>query len=256
MFFLGKVLGLITQPLVWMVALLVLAVGVQRRRPVTGRRLTAAALVLLLVLGWQPLPDWGLRALESRHAELAPDADLSAFTGVILLGGAMGMGYVAQSHTQPVTNDSGERMSATAALLLRHPQLKVVFSGGEGTLLGAGPNEAQRAAVYFESLGIPRDRIRYESAARTTYENAVLTAQLPGIDKTERWLLLTSAWHIPRSMATFEKAGWNVTAYPVDYRTGSATPWAEYELQAGTEHWQLLLHEWVGILAYRLAGRL
>ena len=61
---------------------------------------------------------------------------------------------------------------------------------------------------------------------------------------------------MPRSMATFEKAGWNVTAYPVDYRTGASTPWTDYDLQGGSEHWQILLHEVVGMLAYRLTGRL
>lgn len=256
MFFLGKVLGLITQPLLWVAVLLAVAVLVLQRKPVLGRRLAGLALALLLLLGWQPLPDWGLRSLENQYAEIAPDADLSGYAGVVLLGGAMGSGYVAQAHSQPVTNDSAERMSAVTAMLLRNPQLTVVFTGGEGTLLGNGPSEADRAKVFFDSLGVSANRVRYESVSRNTYQNAVLTAQMPGVHKTEKWLLLTSAWHMPRSMATFEKAGWNVTAYPVDYRTGIDTPWTEYELQAGSEHWQILLHEVVGMLAYRLTGRL
>jgi uncharacterized SAM-binding protein YcdF (DUF218 family) len=255
-FFLGKVLGLITQPLVWVAALLLLGLLTLRRKPRLGRGLITAALTVLLVMGWLPLPDLGLRALEGRYTEMGPDADLSGYAGVVLLGGAMGSGQVAQAHSQPVVNDAAERMSATAALLLRYPQLPVVFTGGEGALLGTGPTEADRAKVFFDSLGIAAERVRYESASRNTYENAILTAQLPGVNKTDKWLLLTSAWHMPRSMATFEKAGWNMTAYPVDYRTGVSTPWTEYDLQTGSEHWQILLHEVVGMLAYRLTGRL
>ena len=99
-------------------------------------------------------------------------------------------------------------------------------------------------------------QVQYESASRNTYENAVLTAQLPGVDPTQRWLLVTSATHMPRSMATFEKAGWHVTAYPVDFRTGDSTPWTDFNLTQGAERWNLLLHEWVGWLSYRLTGRL
>ena len=216
----------------------------------------SAALAALLLMGWLPLPDLGLRALEGRYAEIPPSADLSGYAGVVLLGGAMGSGNVAQARSQPVVNDAAERMSATAAILLRYPNLPVVFTGGEGSLLGTGPSEADRAKMFFDSFGIGANRVRYESVSRNTFENAVLTAQMPSVHKTDKWLLLTSAWHMPRSMATFEKAGWNVTAYPVDYRTGATTPWTEYDLQAGSEHWQILLHECVGWLAYRLTGRL
>ena len=256
MFFLGKILGLITQPLVWVAVLLVFGLLALHRKPRLGRGLVTAALATLVLMGWQPLPDLGLRALESRYAEIEPNADLSGYAGVVLLGGAMDAGYIAQAHSQPVLNDAAERMSAAAAILLRHPHLPVVFTGGEGTLLGTGPSEADRAKVFFESFGIAASRVRYESASRNTFENAVLTAQMPGVQKKEKWLLLTSAWHMPRAVATFEKAGWNVTAYPVDYRTGNHTPWAEYSLQEGAEHWQVLLHECVGIISYRLTGRL
>jgi uncharacterized SAM-binding protein YcdF (DUF218 family) len=256
MFFLGKALGLITQPLVWVAALLALGLITWHRKPRLSRGLVSTALAMLLLMGWLPLPDMGLRAMEGRYAEIAPDADLSGYVGVVLLGGAMGSGNVAQAHRQPVLNDAAERMVATAAILQRYPQMPVVFTGGEGSLLGVGPSEADRAKVFFDSLGIAAIRVRYESASRNTFENAVFTAQMQGVQKSEKWLLITSAWHMPRSIATFEKAGWNVTAYPVDYRTGTSTPWTDYDLQSGSEHWQILLHEVVGIVSYRLAGRL
>ena len=256
MFLLGKLLGLITQPLNWVALCLLLGLVVLRSKPRLGQRLVAAAVVMLACMGWLALPDAGVRALESRYAELALDADLSGYTGVVLLGGAMGAGHIAQAHYQPILNDSAERMTAAAAFLMRYPKMQVVFTGGEGTLLGTGPSEAERAKVFFSSLNVANDRVQYESASRNTYDNAILTAQLPGVQKTHNWLLLTSAWHMPRSMATFEKAGWHVTAYPVDFRTGDSTPWTDFNFAQGAERWNLLLHEWVGWLSYRLTGRL
>jgi uncharacterized SAM-binding protein YcdF (DUF218 family) len=254
MFVLGKILSGITQPLVWVIALLLAALWAFRRRPTLARALTTAAVGLLLFLGWLPTPNALLHDLESRYTEISPEADLRPYVGMVVLGGAFEHGYIAQDHRQPLLNDGAERMVAPAAAARLLPSLQIVFTGGEGTVFGTGPSEAERARLLFESLGLTGDRVRYESASRTTYENAVLTAQLPGLDRSQPWLLVTSAWHMPRSMAVFRKAGWNVTAYPVDFRTGNSTPWAEYSLREGVTRWQLVLHEWLGMLAYGLRG--
>lgn len=256
MFILSKILGALAQPLAWVAALLFLGLILFSRRPRLARRLMGTALALLLLMGWQPLPDLLIRHLEQQYAEISPQADLRSYVGVIVLGGATESGHVAQAHAQPLLNGAAERMTAPVATLLRNPHLRVVFTGGEGALLGTGPTEAGRAQVFFESMGLPGKHVEYESASRTTYENALLTAQLPGMDKTQRWLLLTSAWHMPRSMATFLKMGWNVTAYPVDFRTAASTRWTEYSLQDGVDRWQLALHELLGLAAYRATGRL
>ena len=140
-------------------------------------------------------------------------------------------------------------------LLRQNPQLRLLFTGGEGNLLAEGTAEAALAKRFFDSMGVPPQQIIYESASRTTYENARFSAALPGVDPKQPWLLLTSAWHMPRAFATFRKAGWNVTPYPVDFRTGTNTPWTEYSLWQGAQKWQMALHELAGLLAYRLAGR-
>jgi uncharacterized SAM-binding protein YcdF (DUF218 family) len=173
-----------------------------------------------------------------------------------VLGGATESGQVQQAHVQPLLKGAAERMTAPVAMLRRNPHLQLVYTGGEGSLFGSGPSEADRARVFFDSMGLPPDRVQYESASRNTFENAVLTAKMPGIDITQRWLLVTSASHMPRSVATFTKAGWNVTAYPVDFRTGTNTPWLEYSQVNGAEKWGVLLHELLGLLAYRVTDRL
>lgn len=256
MFIASKIIALLTQPLWWVFALLVGTCLTVQRQPIIGRRLLIAALALLLFIGWQPIPDLLLRSLENRYAEFSPQTDLKAYAGAIVLGGGTEIGHVAQAHAQALLSSAGERLTAPVSMLQRNPHLRMVYTGGEGEWLGIGPSEADRARMFFDSMGLRHDQVVYESASRNTYENALLSAQLPNMDTTQRWLLVTSAFHMPRSMATFEKAGWNVTAYPVDFRTGTQTPWMRYSLRDGVANWELALHEWLGLLLYRVTGRL
>ena len=253
MFLASKLLSFMTQPLVWVAVLLLGALlsKAQQRR----RRLGWAALVLLLLQGWEPLPDALLRQLQAQHAGPAANADLKAFVGIGVLGGALEPASIWQGHDQVALNEAAERMTVPLALLRRNPQLRLLFSGGEGELLAQGFSEAARAKIFFDSMGLAERQIIYETNSRTSYENARFSAALPGVDPKQPWLLLTSAWHMPRALATFSKAGWNVTPYPVDFRTGSSTPWTQYSLLHGAAKWQLGLHELAGLLAYRLAGR-
>jgi len=256
MFFASKILALITQPLVWVFSLLLLSMLVLPRKPRIGKWLVGSALVVLVLMAWKPLPEAIIRELESRYSELTPDAKLQGYVGMVVLGGGLESGRAQLAHVQPMLNDAAERMTGTVAALRYNPTLQVLFTGGEGSLMGIGQTEAERAKLFFDSLGVPATQVQYESASRNTYENAVLSAQLPGVDPTQRWLLVTSAWHMPRSMATFQKAGWNVTAYPVDFRTGDSSNWLDFSMAGGAAQWQLALHELVGLLAYKLAGRL
>ena len=260
MFIASKLLSFATQPLAWVVLLFAVALLCVPRKRALGLRLGWASLGLLAVLGWQPLPDALLRALEAQHPPPAwtattTAADWQRYAGVVVLGGALESAWVRAGNGQVALNDAAERMTVPVALLRQHPHLRLLFTGGEGVLLTSGEPEAVQARAFFESLGVPAQRMQFESRSRTTYENAIFTAVLPGVDKTRPWLLVTSAWHMPRALATFRAAGWNVTPYPVDYRTGTRTPWTEYSLVGSLSRWQVALHEWVGLLAYRVAGR-
>jgi uncharacterized SAM-binding protein YcdF (DUF218 family) len=231
MFFAGKLLALLTQPLGWVIGLLLLALLNHRWHPARSRRLTVCALLVLILIGWQPLPDALIRHLEQQYPAVPAQASLEQYHGVVVLGGALESARIWQGNGQVALNAAAERMTMAAVLMRQHPRLTMLFSGGEGDLIGYGPSEAERAAVFFDSMGAP------------------------GINPTQSWLLLTSASHMPRAMASYRKAGWNVTAYPVDFRAGLQTPWWEYSLMQGTQRWQLALHELIGYAAYRLAGR-
>ena len=252
----SKLLNLLAQPLNGVAVLLCLALLLGRRQAVLARRLITAALLLLLLIGVQPLPDALLATLENQSPEIALDADLSAYAGVIVLGGALDPGRLSLQHAQPLLNSNAERMTAAVTLWRRNPALRLVFTGGEGELFGSGPSEAERAQRFFDSMGVPRTALTLETRSRTTYENALFTRDAPGLSPQRPWLLLTSAWHMPRALGTFRKAGWNVAPFPVDYRTAGLTPLTVYNLADGAERWELLLHELIGIVSYRLLGRL
>lgn len=252
---LSKLLNLFAQPLNWVLALLLLCLLLRWLRPRMAGKPLVAAVLLLVLLGLEPVPNALLSQLEDQYPEVAPDADLSRYAGIVVLGGAMESGRVSQHHWQPLLNGSAERMTMAVSLWQRNPRLQLVFTGGEGEWFGSGPSEAERAQAFFSSLGVPKAALTLESRSSNTYENALFTQRLPGVDAAKPWLLMTSAWHMPRSVTTFQKAGWNITPYPVDFRTGGHMPWTRYDLRLGAEQWELLLHEWLGIAAYRISGR-
>jgi uncharacterized SAM-binding protein YcdF (DUF218 family) len=254
MFIAAKLLAFLTQPLAWVLVFLLLGLLLQRRWRRTAQALLWSACAVLLLQGWEPLPDALLRGLETQYPAPA-QVDLQRYAGVIVLGGALEPSYVWEGHQQPALNGAAERMTAALPLLRQAPRLRLLFTGGEGELFGQGMSEAERAQRFYAAMGVEPQRLLLESASRTTYENAVLSAALPGVDKTQPWLLLTSAWHMPRSMAVFRKAGWNVTPWPTDYQAGLHTPWQRYSLAGGARKWHIVLHELLGLWIYRLSGR-
>jgi uncharacterized SAM-binding protein YcdF (DUF218 family) len=93
-------------------------------------------------------------------------------------------------------------------------------------------------------------KVRLEGGSRNTRENAQQVARLLGDECKKPWLLVTSAWHMPRSMVEFEAVGCKVTPYLVDFRTGDSTPLTEYSLAHSLVGWQTALHEWLGLWVY------
>jgi len=238
----------------WVVLVLLIAVVQMPLRPQAARGWVLMALAILLLGGWAPLPDALLRHLERQYPE-PPALPAQQYAGVMVLGGALESGYVGAGTDEPQVNGAAERMTTVLPLLRQAPDLAVVFTGGEGEYFGSGPSEAERARRFFVQLGLDPQRIRLENQSRNTYENAVFTARLSGIDPHKPWILVTSASHMPRALAVFRKQGWNVTPYSVDFRAGLATPWTTYSL-GDFEKWRVALHEYLGLLAYRLTDRM
>lgn len=253
-FLASKLLAFLVQPLAWVAMLLLISAVFVRRHPALARHSAFLALALLVVIGWEPLPDLLLRQLEAQYPPVAAATALDEYAGVIVLGGALESAHTWVVPGQSSLNDAAERMTQVLPLLQRHAHLRVLFTGGDGELFAGELSESERARRFFEQQLVTPERIRYEAASRTTYENAVMSYQIADVDTQRRWLLLTSAWHMPRAMSAFRRAGWQVTAYPVDYRGGVRTPWTHYSMDQGAKKWRIFLRETLGLLLYRLLG--
>lgn len=252
MFFLAsKLLAFVTQPLYWLVLWWAAALLMLRRWPRRATAMLWAGLLGLGLLGFEALPNVLLHALESRYRAPAPHT-IAGHAGIIVLGGAIEHPSSYLAHNQVPLGAAAERMTVPVGLLRQYPALTLVFSGGEGRLQRTGVSEANLAQVFYQSQGLDMQKIHFETKARTTRENAQQVAQLLGPRCQESWLLVTSAWHMPRSLAEFDAVGCRVTPYPVDFRTGNTTPLTQYSLANSLVRWQVALHEWVGWLAYRL----
>jgi uncharacterized SAM-binding protein YcdF (DUF218 family) len=219
-----------------------------------GQRLMAAALVLLALAGFSPLGNILLLPLEQRFP--AWNGAGGAPAGIIVLGGAINPA-VSDARGTVALNEAGERMTAAVELARRYPQARLFFSGGDGGLRPGAVVEAQFARPLWESLGIAADRVQVEGRSRNTAENAAVSKEYLHPAPGERWLLVTSANHMPRAIGCFRKAGFAVEAYPVDWRTRGPQDRTELfdQFSAGVARTDAAVHEWVGLVAYWLSGR-
>jgi uncharacterized SAM-binding protein YcdF (DUF218 family) len=253
-FVISKVLGFFAIP-----SNLVMSIGIlglvllPTRFARAGRWLAVTSLILLAILGLSPLGNMLIIPLEERFPPW--NAADGAPAGIIVLGGAISPD-VSAARSEVALNESAERLTVAAELALRYPDARILFSGGSGALIfGEGP-EAEFAARVFESFGIPRRRLLLEDRSRNTVENAILSRNLAKPQPGERWLLVTSAYHMPRAIGIFREAGFDVEPYPVDWRTsGSADALRPFPTVGdGLRRTDTAVREWVGLLVYWLMG--
>lgn len=217
-----------------------------------GRWLLLLASVSLLVIGISPLGRVMMIALENRFPQW--DASRGAPTGFIVLGGSVS-GEIATARGTAGLAGSAERLTVVPLLAAKYPGAKFVFTGGNASIFG-GPAEADYVMPLFESFGVPRTRVAIENASRNTTENAEFTRKLLNPKPGERWVIVTSAFHMPRSVGTFRAAGFEVEAYPVDYRTtGNDSGEIFQNFGNGFAFVDIATREFLGMLMYRLAGR-
>jgi uncharacterized SAM-binding protein YcdF (DUF218 family) len=255
-FIASKTLGMIARVETWALLLMLLALfGLWRGR----RRLAGWSIGLLftgtLALTLLPLGDLLLEPLES---QFPARPDLAQVDGIIVLGGAETTGAY-RLWGGPQFNEAGERLIEGAMLAVRHPNALLVFTGGSATV---GRQEdttdpSKMVRDMWVSLGIPPDRILLEQNSRNTAENAALTRDLVQPKPGETWVLVTSAFHMPRAHETFVRTGWkDIIAWPVDHRSGDlAGMRGIWRLDRNLLGLNLALKEYLGTLAYRITGK-
>ena len=225
----------------------------QRRR--IALWISSLTLGMLVVLSVLPLGDLLLQPIERRYPA---NPSLDAVDGIIVLGGgedARASAYWGQVQLK----EGAERFTAAMELARRFPEAKVLFTGGSGALrdvAGAITSEASVAERFFVTQGIAPERLLLEGQSRNTAENARLSLILADSAPDKTWVLVTSAFHMPRAMRSFDAAGWDgLVAWPVDYRTSGFADGIGWDLTGNLSVLQTAVREHVGMLAYRLTGR-
>ena len=263
-FFLSKVLFFVVTPsnICWfLIAGGLIAQRFSRWRR-TGLKMATGGLVALLVLGFSPIGFRMMLVLENRFAPaettFSARADaVGKIDGIILLGGFED-GRISRARGQMAVNESGERLLESIRLARRFGDVPLIFTGGAGGIVQRYVPAGETVRAYLEAVGIAGERISIESRSLNTWQNALYTRELLGPERAGgRFLLVTAAWHMPRSIGVFRKAGFDVVAWPADYRTaGPADGWRLFSfLWGGLERVDLATKEFIGLLVYRLTGR-
>ena len=256
MFFVfSKTLGFLTVPSnFFVVAATVGACLLLTRWRRLALTLLIGGVVMLAVLGFSPLSNVLLLTLTERFpAWQAGHADPD---GVIVLGGVIDP-EVSAERGQVELDSSAERALALLTLARRFPKARIVFSGGSGNLIMDPVAESRFAKALLAEFAMTGDRFIFEEDSRTTYENARNSFDMLKPKPGERYLLVTSSFHMPRSIGAFRRVGFEVEAYPVDWRTRG---WRDATLpfdraSAGLSRADVAIHEWTGLVVYWLTGR-
>ncbi len=254
-FIASKTVGMVVRAESWLVLGLILTLlFVWRNRRGAALVTGTITLTLMLALTIWPLGDLVLEPLEAQYPANPPMTDV---TGIIVLGGVEKTGpWRRWGGTQ--LSEGAERVIAGVTLAARFPKARLIFTGGEAALGYVGDTRGPSSVVQdaWLDLGVAPDRILLEQASRNTVENARLTYDLVQPKPGETYVLVTSAFHMPRSMQSFANAGWKrIVAWPVDFRSGDLADGAGWRLDDHLSGLDIALKEYLGLLVYQATGR-
>ncbi|MFK4823247.1 YdcF family protein [Paenochrobactrum sp. BZR 588] len=256
MFFsLSKIIWLFVQPLSVLLFLCTLIiVAFYCGWKILAVSLAVLACVIIILCGFTTLGAVLLNPLEERFQR--PQNYPDKIAGIIVLGGYMS-GEINAARGGTELNSAGDRIIETMRLAKIYPEAKIIVTGGEGTYFSQSKPDADSTKQLFEAFQIADDHVVYEAKSRNTVENALFTRDLVQPKGGEQWLLVTSAFHMPRSVGVFRKTGFDIIAWPVDYKTVPETKFRLYFQNANEAfaRTSTALHEWLGLVIYWWKGK-
>jgi uncharacterized SAM-binding protein YcdF (DUF218 family) len=220
-----------------------------------GRWLATLVLATGFLLGSAPFGQMALNWIENRIP--APEALPERIDGIVVLGGDVDPRMMRLRNA--TMGADAQRQIAFADLARRYPDAKLIYSGGSGQLLDRDDTDADAARALLPMLGLDPSRVIFEDRSRNTWENALEARVAAQPKEGEVWLLVTSAFHMPRALGCFRQAGWRgLVPYPVGYFTPPdvTANWSPATTFDG-RMWSLnaAIREFAGLVYYRLAGR-
>lgn len=218
----------------------------------TARAVVTVLALIVLVSAVLPIGAWLVGPLENRFP--APQSLPESVAGIVVLGGASDEA-LSVARGQVVMGGAGERLLAFLELARRYPSVPLLISRGRNGQGRASDLVAALPPDFFVRYGIDPERVRVEAQSGNTAENAQFSHRLIKAKASENWLLITSAWHMPRAVGVFRSVGWRVTPYPVDYRTSGSFPIGlAFNVSRGFSLVAMGLREWSALAVYRLRG--
>jgi len=208
--------------------------------------------ICLLLITIFPVGEWILYPLESKYKA---NPELNQVDGIIVLSGSINP-IRSAIWKQTVLNNSAERIFTSISLSKKYPNAKLVFTGGSGSIFNQTHKHADAAATFYKTQGLDVSKIIFERESRNTTENIILSKVLVNPQKGEKWVLITTGWHMPRSVGIFCKADWHVIPYPVDFRTNPEQLFRfSWGFARHLNDLKIGIKEWIGYITYSLSGK-
>jgi uncharacterized SAM-binding protein YcdF (DUF218 family) len=257
-FYISKIFWALIQPSNLFVLTTLFAAISMTFWPRFGHRLLWTIAAILLVVTFVPVGQWLIVPIEQRFPERRELPD--RVDGIIVLGGGVDVGpSIGREHLE--LNGAAERLTVSADLAKTFPSAMLLYSGYRGRLIEE-TSEAPDIQRFYMRLGIEPERIMLEGKSRNTFENAVFSKELAKPAEGDVWLLVTSAWHMPRAVGIFRKIGWSVVPVPVDFRRAMAfdarsqfSLAVQPRLSDRLSELDRAAKAWTGLIAYWLMGR-
>ncbi|MEE9326146.1 MAG: YdcF family protein [Cocleimonas sp.] len=252
-FWISKLAWLLIAPDSLLIVLLLIGTWLLWKQKIKwAKRIFTTVSVTVLLIGLFPVGEWLLYPLESKFKV---NPDLSNVDGIVVLSGA-----ISPSRSfiwkQTILSNSAERIVTSVVLSKKYPNAKLVFSGGSGSMIDKLHKHADAAKAFYKEQGLDTSKIIFESESRNTYENIILTKKLVNPKENEHWVVITTGWHMPRSIGIFCKAEWKVTPYPVDFRSKPENLFRiDWAFSDHLSNLTTAVKEWIGYVSYSLTGK-
>ena len=216
-----------------------------RKRKKAGKQCIVWGCVGFCFFTIVPVGLWTIEGLENRFPKMTSLP--SDAKGAIFLGGTFDK-MTSEARKETAYSPAAGRFIQFIQLAKQYPHLQLVCTGM--------PFEAEAAKKELPSLGIDPATVLFEAESKNTQQNASMTAALIHPHPEDKWVVVTSALSMPRAVALFRKAGFNVIPYPVDYHTpGNYEPWFFIGLALNLEGWQFAMREYLGMVINYIRGR-
>lgn len=248
-FFLSKILNFALNPLLWVFVLFFCSLIFKKR----SKLFLSVGLVSFLLFSSPLLSNYIVSKWE---IPATPKENLPLIDVGIVLTGALQ--HIPELEEQFHFTDAADRVTEAMVLYKQGLISKILITGGSGAIMDQEFKESETLKSFLLLNNFPEEDIIIEPMSRNTHENALFTAEiLEGMGmKDRRHLLITSAFHMRRSLSCFSKEQIDVIPYSVDFRSTSTT-WDIRWVLPGIDpftNWRLVLKECVGMVAYKVAG--